>query len=187
MTNPSSPPSPNSSAPKTPAGASPPTDATTSPPKTPNKPRVKKPKSAAAKKKKIKKPNQAIIRRIIASAENANEVIQAFKDNPADTYHALLKTIGQIAFDESIKSQNQKKKIDRAAIREFARIAIAARREEVSAQKINLDREKWEFDVAKMCLDHLKELQAITVDSSLAEDARLHAIRHQLFGPNLPK
>ena len=121
--------------------------------------------------------------RITHSANNANAVVKTFTENPADTYQALIKVAGQIAFDKAIQSPDQ---LDLPTIRDFTRLLIASRHADLNSKKFHLDREKWEFDVARTCFNHHAELQALVANKSLDEDARLQAIRRSLFGENLP-
>jgi hypothetical protein len=122
--------------------------------------------------------------RIVNGRKSANAVVKAFTDNPADTYQAILKVVGQIAFDKAIDSPDQ---LDVRAIRELTTLLISARREDIQAKRFSLNREKWEFDVVRACQQHHAELQAISVDKSLDEDARLLAIQRRLFGTKLPE
>jgi len=122
--------------------------------------------------------------RIINGTKSANAVVKAFTDNPADTYQAVLKVIGQIVFEKAIDSPNE---LEIRAIRELMTLLISARREDIQARRFSLDREKWEFDVVRACQQHHAELQAISVDKSLDEDARLLAIQRRLFGTKLPE
>ncbi len=121
--------------------------------------------------------------RIVRSSQTANAVVKTFTENPADTYQALIKVAGQIAFDKAIQSPDQ---LDLQTIRDFTRLLIASRHADLNSKKFHLDREKWEFDVARLCFDHHAELQALVADQSLDEHARLQAIRRSLFGENLP-
>jgi hypothetical protein len=126
---------------------------------------------------------QRTLDRIINGAKSANAVVKAFTDSPADTYQAILKVVGQIAFEKAIDSNEQ---LDIRTIRELTSLLISARREDIQARRFSLDREKWEFDVVRACQQHHAELQAISADKSLDEDARLLAIQRRLFGTNLP-
>jgi hypothetical protein len=66
-------------------------------------------------------------------------------------------------------------------------VYLSTRKDDREAGKFELEREQWEFDVARLCFRHHQELQKISENQTLDEDARLQAIRHRLFGANLPK
>jgi hypothetical protein len=123
------------------------------------------------------------IKRIGDSARCANAVMKKFEDNPTDTYQLLLKMAGQIAFEKSL---DDKKGLDTRTIAEFIKVLTSARKEDIEIQKLRLERDKWEFDAARACRQHMAEIQAITKDNYLDEDAQVLAIRRRLFGANLP-
>ena len=121
--------------------------------------------------------------RVLRSSQTTNAVVKAFTDNPAKIYLAILKVLGHVAFEKAIAAPDQ---LDVPQVCELTPLLISARREDLDSKKFLLDREKWEFDVARTCFDHHAELQALVADQSLDEDARLQAIRRSLFGENLP-
>jgi hypothetical protein len=123
------------------------------------------------------------IKRIGDSARCANAVMKKFTDNPTDTYQLVLKMAGQIAFEKSLDS---KAGLDTKTIAEFLKLLISARKEDLGIEKLHLEREKWEFDAARACRTHQAQIQAVTEDDSLDEDAQVLAIRRHLFGTNLP-
>jgi hypothetical protein len=49
-------------------------------------------------------------------------------------------------------------------------------------EQLQLQRDRFEFDAAKACLEKLPELKQIAADRSLNEDAKLEAVRQRLFG-----
>jgi hypothetical protein len=131
-----------------------------------------------------KQSRQRTVNRILHSAQNANAVLKAFAENPADTYQAVLNIAGQIAFDKALKNPDQP---DVATIREFTKLLISAKQEKLAEKKFGHDREKWEFDIAKACAAHHAQLEAIATDKNLNDEARIQAIRERLFGQQLPE
>jgi hypothetical protein len=123
------------------------------------------------------------LERISRSARCANAVMKQFEDHPADTYQLVLKMAGQIAFEKAIESENG---VDTRTLGELIKILITARKEDLGIKKLQLERDKWEFDAARACRQHMSEIQAITKDNYLDEDAQVLAIRRRLFGANLP-
>jgi hypothetical protein len=109
--------------------------------------------------------------------------MKEFEGHPTDTYQLVLKMAGQIAFEKSLED---KKGVDIRTIAELTKILISARKEDLEIQKLRLERDKWEFDAARACRQHMAEIQAITKDNYLDEDAQVLAIRRRLFGNNLP-
>lgn len=123
------------------------------------------------------------LERIAQSAQCANAVMKKFEDHPTDTFRLLLKMAGQIAFEKAIDAENG---FDTKTIGEFIKILISARKEDLEGEKLQLERDKWEFDAARACRDHQAEIQAVTEDDDLDEEAQVLAIRRHLFGTNLP-
>ncbi len=117
--------------------------------------------------------------RVADSARCANALMKQFEEHPADTYQLVLKMAGQIAFEKSLV---KKEDLDTRSIGELIKILIAARKEDLEIQKLRLERDKWEFDAARACREHVAELQAVTKDDYLDEDAQVLAIRRRLFG-----
>jgi len=120
---------------------------------------------------------------IIHTAQATNAVSKTFDKNPAKTYEAVLKVIGQIAFNAATKSGEQ---VDVRTIRDLTALLISARHDEILSQRFALEREKWEFDCVRTVQAHFKDLLEIDRDKSLDEDARLLAIQRRLFGTKLP-
>jgi hypothetical protein len=131
-----------------------------------------------------KQNQQRTIKRIVESAKNANEVLKAFAANPADTYNAALKMMGQIAFEKALHNPDAP---DVATIREFTKLLISSRHEDMMERRFGHDRDKWEFDIAQACATHHAKLEAIATDKNLNDETRVLAIREQLFGDQLPK
>jgi len=117
--------------------------------------------------------------KIMASSNDANELVRKLISDPNDYQKALLKMLGQVVFELALSSR--KPEILKE-VRDSLRVLTAAKQEEHQADRVALHREKWEFDVSRMCVAHLAELQAIIADHSLDEPARLQAIRRRLFG-----
>lgn len=63
-----------------------------------------------------------------------------------------------------------------------AKLFVSLKKVQNKEQTLRLDREKFEFDAAKACLNALPALKAIASDKSLDENAKLTAVREKLFG-----
>jgi hypothetical protein len=123
---------------------------------------------------------------ILRSASQANVVVKELGKDSAETSKAIMQIAGQMAFNSAlINARGEKPDLD--TLRKVMDVYLSTRKDDREAGKFYLEREKWEFDVARTCLHHHAELQKISANSALDEDARILAIRHRLFGPNLPK
>ncbi len=128
---------------------------------------------------------QRNIAQILAGSDQANEVVKKLADNPVDTYRAIMNLTGQLAFNAATQAVTGGPS-DLDPLRRSIELFLETRKDDREAQRLLLEREKWELDVARLCFEHQTELQAITADKSMDEDARLQAIRRRLFGANLP-
>jgi hypothetical protein len=122
---------------------------------------------------------------IIARAHHANATVKKLAQNPVETSKAILQIAGQLAFDTAVQNASGEQP-DLDTLRKVMDVYLDTRKDDREAGKLELDREKWEFDASRACLQHQAELQTITTDQSLDEDARILAIRQRLFGLNLP-
>ncbi|HEX7860811.1 MAG TPA: hypothetical protein VF773_10820, partial [Verrucomicrobiae bacterium] len=59
---------------------------------------------------------------------------------------------------------------------------LKAKDQSLEAQRLTLDRDKFQFDAAAACLKKLPELKAIASNTKLDHDAKLTQIRMHLFG-----
>jgi hypothetical protein len=123
---------------------------------------------------------------IIQSANHAKSVVKKLAKNPAETAKAIMNIAGQLAFNTAVvNAAGQKPDVDNLS--KVMDVYLSTRKDDREAGKFELEREQWEFDVARLCFQHHQELQKIAANQSLDEDARLLAIRQRLFGMNLPK
>lgn len=61
-------------------------------------------------------------------------------------------------------------------------LLLKARDQDFEREKLTLDRQKFEFDAAKACLEKLPELKAIATDKGLDSQQRIEQVRMKLFG-----
>lgn len=120
--------------------------------------------------------------KITEAAKVAQNVEERFEAEKTDLYPVILKMVGQIAFEQSVNG----KQMDPEIVYNFTKLLIAGRKEELRAETISLQKQRFEFDAAKACLKKLPELRAIAADQSLDAKGKIKAIRQRLFG-DLPK
>jgi hypothetical protein len=125
------------------------------------------------------------IAEILSNTHHANSVIKKLADNPVATFKAIMELVGQVAFNSATLAAAGQT-VDLEPLRQAIEIYLDTRKDDRDAIKVALEREKWELDVARLCFEHHAELQTITADQSMDEDARLLAIRRRLFGANVP-
>jgi hypothetical protein len=103
----------------------------------------------------------------------------------ADEYYAELTAMaGEMAL-ESARGEVDAEK--RRAFVECTKLLIAARREGNYARRVDLAREKFEFDAATACVIRQMEINSIIEDETLTDEERIRSVREELFGENLPE
>lgn len=121
---------------------------------------------------------------LLNSAAFAEQIENSLGARAKKTFKAIVAIMGQLAFNCAIDAEGNKKHALKK-FREQLDLLIPLREEFRLDEKFFLEREKWEFDVARTCHEHFEELQKIIANKSLDEPSRLQAIRQRLFGDNL--
>jgi hypothetical protein len=104
--------------------------------------------------------------------------------NADEFYAELVATAVEMALQSARGEVDAEK---RRAFVECTKLMISARREGNYARRVDLAREKFEFDAATACLVHQVRVQCIVEDEALDDGQRIMKIREELFGPDLPK
>ncbi|MEW6307080.1 MAG: hypothetical protein AB1705_26755 [Verrucomicrobiota bacterium] len=117
------------------------------------------------------------------SANKANQVVEHFRKNPTDVYAAILQMVGQIAFELSLHS----KEVSAKELAELTRIALNVREYELRERKLDLERERFEFEAARALLAQMPRLRQVAQSNALDDDEKLQRVREMLFGKNIPQ
>lgn len=104
--------------------------------------------------------------------------------NSHEFYEELMATAGEMAL-ESARGEVDAEK--RRAFVECSKLLIAARREGNYARRVDLARERFEFDAATACIIRQMEINSILEDETLTDEERIRSVREELFGENLPE
>jgi hypothetical protein len=104
--------------------------------------------------------------------------------NANEYYAELMAMAGEMALDSARGELDEEK---RRAFVECTKLLISARREGNYARRVDLARERFEFDAATACIVRQLEIQAIVEDDTLTDEERVRSVREELFGPNLPE
>jgi hypothetical protein len=129
-----------------------------------------------------KRMHERAIEKIVRSAQDGQEVKEALRKNPLETFNDVIDLIGRMVFEFSLKARASEELPDLGPLRTMMELLMKMREEAREEGKYALERERWEFDVARICHAHFGELQAIAEDASLDDDAKLEAIRLRIFG-----
>jgi hypothetical protein len=129
-----------------------------------------------------KRVHERAIERIMDSARRGREVKKALRENPLETFNEVIDLIGRMVFEVSLRASASEELPDVGPLGEILELLIKMREEAREEAIFLLERERWEFDVARICHAHFGELQAIAEDAALDDDAKLEAIRRRIFG-----
>ncbi len=118
-----------------------------------------------------------LIRRRAQAVGMAAEVARAAESSPAQFDAATVDAIRQKAFELAISPMSQPKDV-----KALFMLLQKSRDQELKAETLKLDREKFEFDAAKSALEALPALQQIARTPGLDEREKIDRVRRQLFG-----
>jgi hypothetical protein len=113
-------------------------------------------------------------RRAVATAE---VVAGEAESKPGRFDAATIDALKQKAFELAI-SPGQ----DPDAVRAVFSLVLKARDQDLDAEKLKLDWEKFSFDAAKRAMEEAAKIKTISGDSALNSDQKIQAVRKVLFG-----
>lgn len=117
--------------------------------------------------------------KIKTSRGTANAVLDKFKENPADMYQVLLQLVGQIAFDAAFQAE---KALDAETIYNFTKLVMTARKQDMEADALKLQRDKFETEAASKMLDQALRARADEINASgLSNQEKIAEMRRQAF------
>jgi hypothetical protein len=122
--------------------------------------------------------------RMFETAKDAEKIVGKLGRSPKIVTQAVKHIAAHVMYEAAIPSEPGRKPNTRLLMQGLP-LLMDAEKDEREEQKLKLEREQWEFDVARTCHDHIKELAKIIANEALDEPGRLQEIRRQLFGKNL--
>jgi hypothetical protein len=118
-----------------------------------------------------------ILRRRKRISETAKACAEEARKDPTPMPEATIDLLQQAAFEQALRPG-----ADPRTVKSLFSLVLKAKDQVLAAAKVQLEREKFEFDAAKAALAKLPELKSIQDDRGLDEDAKLLAVRERLFG-----
>ncbi len=119
----------------------------------------------------------ALITRRQQAVTTADEIAAEVIKKPGQFDSATIDAIKQKAFELSISPHAAP-----GDVKDIFMLLLKARDQNIKADQLRLNREKFEFDAARSALEKLPDLRAIAGDRSLDDNAKLNAVRQRLFG-----
>lgn len=118
-----------------------------------------------------------LLKRRTRAREAAEEIAIEATKSPGQFDSATVDAIKQKAFELAISPLSEPKDV-----KALFMLLQKSRDQDLKAQTLDLDRNKFEFSAAEACLKHLPQLRAIAGKSNLDQRSKIDAIRRQLFG-----
>lgn len=118
-----------------------------------------------------------LLRRRSAAVAVAEEIATEAESNPGRFDQATIDALKQKAFELAIAPN-----ADPGDVKSLFMLLQKARDHELKERQVGLAENKFQFDAAKACLEHLPKLQAIAKKPGLDDWAKIDAIRQALFG-----
>ena len=127
-----------------------------------------------------KQVQEKLLGQIASGAQQCKEVEKEFGRNPSAELETLIKVHRVLILKLATQANVQPELLELVTemmkpVLEFAKL------QEKKADR-ELDRDKFEFNAAKVCLLKLPELKRLASDASLDNDARIAAARKIVFG-----
>jgi len=119
----------------------------------------------------------ALLARRQQAVSTADSVAADAAKMPGNFDAATIDAIKQKALELAISPQAHPRDI-----KSLFMLITKNRDQDLKADQLRLDRERFEFDAAKAALAALPDLRAIAADKSLNENDRIDSIRRRLFG-----
>ena len=119
----------------------------------------------------------ALLARRSRAVSTADEVAASAVSSPGRLDEATIAALKQKAFELAI-SPGQ----DPEAVKAVFSLVLKARDQDLDAQKLKLDWEKFSFDAAKRAMEEAAKIKAIQADGKLNGDQKIAAVRQLLFG-----
>ena len=94
---------------------------------------------------------------------------------------SALKVIGQRLLEKAMEGGDVKE------LAALGRLLTDGERREIQRERLALARERFEFNAAEAALAELPHVGEMTEEEVKAEEARILAIQHRLFGKDLPE
>jgi hypothetical protein len=118
-----------------------------------------------------------LLRRRARAVATAEEVAAAAEAKPGRLDAATIDALRQKAFELAISPG-----ADPEAVKSVFSLVLKARGQDLDAEKLRLDVDKFQFDAAERALAEVAKLKAIEVDGALSGREKIAAVRRVLFG-----
>src|SRR6267154_975550 len=117
----------------------------------------------------------------LAEAQNAAAAVNRTGVKLKSLQSSALKMIGQRLLEKAMTGGDIKE------LAALGKLLTDGERREIQRERLALARERFEFNAAEAALAELPYVDQMTEEEVKAEDARLLAIKHRLFGKDLPE
>jgi hypothetical protein len=119
----------------------------------------------------------ALLTRRHRAVNTAEEVAKSAASTPGKLDEATIAALKQKAFELAI-SPGQ----DPEAVKAVFSLVLKARDQDLDAEKVKLQRDRFEKDFTVAAMEHVETIKSIKADSQLDSDGKIAAVRKVLFG-----
>jgi hypothetical protein len=120
--------------------------------------------------------------REMAEVVETCERVQATKARVPQLKEAMMKLAGLRLVQLAVNSPEKVRKLE-----SLTRLLVRNEALEIKRGWLEIGRGKFEYDIATEVLMRKMELDLIDADETLSDEQKLHKIREEIFGPNLPE
>jgi hypothetical protein len=118
-----------------------------------------------------------LLSRRARAVETADAVAAEAAKTPGRFDQATIDALKQKAFEQAISPG-----ADPKAVRAIFSLVLKARDQDLDAQQIQLDRDKFEFDAVEKAMEHAEFIKTTKANPKLSQAEKISAIRQRLFG-----
>lgn len=119
----------------------------------------------------------ALLNRRSRAVMTAEEVAGSAAARPGKLDEATIAALKQKAFELAIAPGQ-----DPDAVKAVFSLVLKARDQDLDAEKLKLDRAKFEMDFTRSAMEHVETIKTIKADRTLDNDEKIAAVRKVLFG-----
>ena len=117
----------------------------------------------------------------LAEAQDAATAVNRTGVKLQSLRSSALKVIGQRLLEKAMEGGDVKELVA------LGRLMTDSERQEIQQARLALARERFEFSAAEAALAELPHVEEMTEEEVKMENARILAIKHRLFGKDLPE
>ncbi len=123
---------------------------------------------------------QRLLETVCARAKKANAVVEAFEQNPHDSYSAVMSLIGQLAMDKASSEE-----LDVDSLFNLTKLLVEGKKVEQKSEDLSLQREKFQRETCALFLKWSEDQRAKTISTAATSNTdKIEQLGALMFGPD---